>query len=95
MEIQEQGRLHVEGGSAQIPGGSIFKVGGGAGGVIQIISSEGSLASGTSFLKRGQNSGTCTVNAEHGYVFVSGIKCIDLLINHLKYGSRKLYLQTF
>ena len=90
MEIQEQGRLHVEGSNAQ-RGDPSYHVGGGAGGVIQIISSKGSLAAGTSFLKPGINAGTCCDAAEYGYVFVSGIKCINLLINHLKYSqlSRK------
>ena len=72
MEIQEQGRLHVEGSNAQKPGGAFYDVGGGAGGVIQVISSEGSLAAGTSFLKPGYNVGLCFNGAEHGYVFVLG-----------------------
>ena len=95
MEIQEQGRLHVEGSNAQKPVYSLYHVSGGAGGVIQVISSEGSLAAGTSFLKPGDHAGSCPLFAEHGYVFVPGIKCINLLINHLKYGNRKWYLQTF
>ena len=56
MEIKEKGRLTVNGGNAQQPASEYF-LGGGAGGVIQIISPGGTLAAGTLSLKRGNHSG--------------------------------------
>ena len=71
MEIKEKGRLTVNGGNAQqpaLPGAVEYDLGGGAGGVIQIISPEGSLAAGTLSLKRGDHSGNChDGTVEDGY----------------------------
>ena len=71
MEIKEKGRLTVNGGNAQQPS-SEYDLGGGAGGVIQIVSPEGTLAAGTLSLKRGHKSGTCWAPAENGYFHLPG-----------------------
>ena len=68
MEIQEKGELNVDGGRAQQPSDT-YILGGGAGGIIQIISPEGSIATGTLSLIRGDNFGPCD-EAEHGYITV-------------------------
>ena len=70
MDIQRNGRLAVNGGNAH-PTGSIYPLGGGAGGIIQIISPEGSLAAKTSFLRHGQSS-ACPFGAEGGYMYLPG-----------------------
>ena len=72
MEIKEKGRLTVNGGNAQQPAPESYHLGGGAGGVIQIISPEGTLAAGTLSLKRGHRSGTCWPPAENGYFHLPG-----------------------
>ena len=71
MEIKEKGRLTVNGGNAQQPSPLKYHLGGGAGGVIQIISPEGSLAVGTLSLEPGTKSGTCDL-AEDGYCHLLG-----------------------
>ena len=72
MEIKEKGRLTVNGGNAQQPS-SEYDLGGGAGGVIQIISPEGTLAAGTLSLKRGDHSGCFdVVDVENGYFYLPG-----------------------
>ena len=71
MEIKEKGRLTVNGGNAHQPA-SEYYLGGGAGGVIQIISPEGSLAAGTLSLKHGHKSGTCIAPVEDGYFHLPG-----------------------
>ena len=70
MEIKEKGRLTVNGGNAQQPAPKYF-LGGGAGGVIQIISTEGTLAAGTLSLKRGDHSG-CSEVVGNGYFHLPG-----------------------
>ena len=57
MEIKGKGRLTVNGGNAQQPAPLEYYLGGGAGGVIQIISPEGILAARTLSLERGRDSG--------------------------------------
>ena len=48
-------------------------LGGGAGGIIQIISAAGHLSPKALSLKRGLSVGTCTPEAEHGYYyFIAG-----------------------
>jgi len=59
VEIKEKGRLTVNGGNAQQPASELYDLGGGAGGVIQIISPEGTLAARTLSLKHGDKSGNC------------------------------------
>ena len=71
MEIKEKGRLTVNGGNAQQPSLE-YDLGGGAGGVIQIISPEGSLAAGTLSLKRGDPSGSCWALVGNGYFHLPG-----------------------
>ena len=72
MEIKEKGRLTVNGGNAQQPY-SEYNLGGGAGGVIQIICPEGTLAAGTLSLKRGDHSGCSDVLAVgNGYFHLPG-----------------------
>ena len=68
MDIQRNGRLAVNGGNAH---GSRYYLGGGAGGIIQIISPEGSLAAKTSFLGHGQSI-KCPFDAEGGYMYLPG-----------------------
>ena len=63
-------------------------MGGGAGGIIQIISPAGHLSPKALFLKGGTSCGSCPSNAENGYSFVAGnflwctlqkyVKIIDL-----------------
>ena len=72
MEIKEKGRLTVNGGNAQQPA-SEYYLGGGAGGVIQIISPEGILAARTLSLERGKGSGGCYGGTEeNGYFHLPG-----------------------
>lgn len=70
VKIQANGRLNVDGGNGQSDGNDYY-AGGGAGGIIQIIASEGSLAAKTSSMKRGKNSGLCD-DAEEGYFLLKG-----------------------
>ena len=72
MEIKEKGRLTVNGGNAQQPA-SKYDLGGGAGGVIQIISPEGILAARTLSLEQGKDSGHCYhAPVENGYFYLPG-----------------------
>ncbi|KAL9976396.1 hypothetical protein ACROYT_G013694 [Oculina patagonica] len=67
VQIQEKGRLSVEGGNGQQPSNT-YLLGGGAGGIIQIIASEGSLAANTSSMKHGSSTyGGVGCDAEDGY----------------------------
>ena len=73
MVVQEKGRLIVDGGNGHPPGDK-YRVGGGAGGIIQIIAPEGELAAGTLSLKYGFNNDIyqCNVKAESGYFLLKG-----------------------
>ena len=75
MEIQEKGKLKVDGGRAQQPSDT-YILGGGAGGIIQIISPEGSIATGTLSLKGGDKRGSCQ-EANHGYITVSSKSSLE------------------
>ena len=75
MEIKEKGKLNVDGGRAQQPGYT-YHLGGGAGGIIQIISPEGSIATGTLSLKRGDKFGHCE-EANQGYITVSSKSSLE------------------
>ena len=70
VDIQRNGRLAVNGGNAHQTGSS-YIFGGGAGGIIQIISPEGSLAAKTSVLGPGNVIG-CFKNVENGYMHLPG-----------------------
>ena len=80
MKIQKKGELNVDGGRAQQPGGT-YHLGGGAGGIIQIISPEGSIANGTLSLKRGDKNGNCD-EVEHGYITISSKSSLERENNH-------------
>ena len=73
MVVQEKGRLIVDGGNGHNPG-IIYRVGGGAGGIIQIIAPEGELAAETLSLQYGDNNDkyVCDVEAESGYFLLKG-----------------------
>ena len=77
MDIQGNGRLAVIGGNAHQTG-STYHLGGGVGGIIQIISPEGSLAAKTSFLGHGNPASNCNdgfkaeIQLENGYMYLPG-----------------------
>ena len=73
MDIQRNGRLPVNGGYAH-QAGSRYLLGGGAGGIIQIISPEGSLAAKTSSLGHGKSTHRwCPLVAVgNGYMYLPG-----------------------
>ena len=71
MDIQRNGRLAVNGGNDH-QRGSRYLLGGGAGGIIQIISPEGSLAAKTLLLGHGDSSLFCNSSAENGYMYLPG-----------------------
>ena len=52
--------------------GAASHLGGGAGGIIQIISAAGHLSPKALSLKRGSLVGSCTRVTEHGYYFIAG-----------------------
>lgn len=69
MEIQT-GKLIVDGGEAHQPSEQ-YHLGGGAGGIIQIIAPAGSLAADTLSMKYGQKSNRCN-EAMNGHLLVKG-----------------------
>ena len=72
VELREQGKLIVDGRNGKRGSGATFSLGGGAGGIIQIISAAGHLSPKALSLKGGTSVGTCTSEAEHGYYFIAG-----------------------
>ena len=72
VELKEQGKLIVDGGNGKRGSGAAFSLGGGAGGIIQIISAAGHLSPEALSLKRGTLVGSCISEAEHGYYFIAG-----------------------
>jgi len=50
----------------------VYKLGGGGGGIIQIIAPQGSLANGTPSLKSGFTCGHCGNGAENGHFLLKG-----------------------
>ena len=75
VNIQRNGRLAVNGGNAH---GSRNLLGGGAGGIIQIITPEGSLAAETSFLGHGDFKGCTNFDrlSARGYMYLPGnVQC--------------------
>ncbi|XP_073235129.1 uncharacterized protein [Porites lutea] len=73
VELKEQGKLIVDGVNGKRGSGATFSLGGGAGGIIQIISAAGHLSPEALSLKRGTSVGTCSPEAEHGYYFIADI----------------------
>ena len=76
VELKEQGKLIVDGGNHKVkigPGlGAGTILGGGAGGIIQIISPAGRLPLEALSLKRGTKHDACSTEAEHGYYYFVG-----------------------
>ena len=74
VELKEQGKLIVDGenGKGKFGPGGSYNLGGGSGGVIQIISPAGRLPPKALSLKRGKEDGTCVPKAEHGYYYFVG-----------------------
>ena len=78
MEILGNGRLIVEGGDGN-KGTIIAREGGGAGGIIQIISPVGNLSAGSLYLGHGTSTsdGLCNhkqeKNDHHGFYYMQGI----------------------
>ena len=72
VELKEQGKLIVDGVNGKRGSGATFSLGGGAGGIIQIMSAAGHLSPEALSLKRGTLVGACTPEAEHGYYFIAG-----------------------
>ena len=72
MEIKETGKLTVDGGQAHQPSYR-YHLGGGGGGIIQIIAPQGSLSNGTLSLKFGLNgSRSCSNGAKNGHLLLKG-----------------------
>ncbi len=85
VQIQEKGRLNVEGGNGQQPAGKSYLLGGGAGGIIQISAPEGRLAANTSSMKQGSSSVDGRgCDAEDGYFLLKG-KCVRVLLPLVSY----------
>ena len=61
----------MDGGQAHQPGRE-YLLGGGAGGIIQIIATRGSLAADTLSMKYGLMSGLCDCNATSGHLLLKG-----------------------
>ena len=74
VQLKEQGKLIVDGenGKGKNGRGGPYHLGGGSGGVIQIISSAGRLPPKALSLKRGKKDGTCKPEAEHGFYYFLG-----------------------
>ena len=73
VELKELGKLIVDGGNRTKGSGAASHLGGGAGGIIQIISVAGHLSPKALSLKRGTSDVTCPPGAEHGYYyFIAG-----------------------
>ena len=76
IELKEQGKLIVDGGNGK-PSlgaglGAATGLGGGAGGIIQLISPAGRLPPKVLSLKRGTNYRTCFTDTGHGYYYFVG-----------------------
>ena len=84
VDLREQGKLIVDGGDEKKGSGEASSLGGGAGGIIQIISPAGRLPLNALSLERGNRRGTCQ-EAEHGYYFVAG---------NFLWGTTQKYVQT-
>ena len=74
VEILDNGRLIVDGGDATKDISNIAEVGGGAGGIIQIISPVGNLTPGSLSLGYGTKIGSCKdTNEANGYYCLQGM----------------------
>ena len=76
VELKEQGKLIVDGGNGNtkigVGLGRSTGYGGGAGGIIQIISPAGRLPLKALSLKRGTKFGLCSTDAGDGYYYFVG-----------------------
>ena len=72
VELKEQGKLIVDGGNGKKGSGAASHLGGGAGGIIRIISPAGRLPLKALSLKQGTNYGTDCSEAKHGYYYFVG-----------------------
>ncbi|CAH3161093.1 unnamed protein product [Porites lobata] len=73
VELKEQGKLIVDGGNGKSKIGAATGLGGGAGGIIQIISPAGRLPPKVLSLKQGTKFGSCgNEEAEPGYYYFVG-----------------------
>ena len=66
------GKLIVDGGHALNRTRGGYHLGGGGGGIIQIIAPQGSLANDTLSLKHGKVYGLCDVDATNGHFLLKG-----------------------
>ena len=62
----------MDGGYAHQPAGGIYALGGGGGGIIQIIAPRGNLAADTLSLRYGKGSGYCDDYATNGHFLLTG-----------------------
>jgi len=72
VEIKKKGKLLVDGGQAHQRPSDTYHLGGGGGGIIQIIAPKGSLANDTLSLKRGTGSSNCDQHATNGHFLLKG-----------------------
>ena len=72
VDLREQGKLIVDGGNGKKGSGAVSLLGGGAGGIIQIISPAGRLPPKALSLKRGTRDGLRCSEAKHGYYLIGG-----------------------
>ena len=77
VEILNNGELIVDGGDGKAGSGATTQFGGGAGGVIQIISAMGNLSAHSLSLKGGSGAIGCNIGkkptAANGYYYVQGM----------------------
>ena len=67
QKLKEQGKLIFDGGNGKLRSGAASRLGGGAGGIIQIISPAGCLPLNALSLRRGTKVETCTETNEHAF----------------------------
>ena len=72
VELKEQGKLIVDGGNGNPDIRAATGLGGGAGGIIQIISPAGRLPLKALSLNRGTKYGLCGTEAGYGYYYFAG-----------------------
>ena len=62
----------MDGGDAHQPAGEVYSLGGGGGGIIQIIAPRGNLAANTLSMNHGNVSGYCNDDATNGHFLLTG-----------------------